>query len=94
VGESPPRLLDVRSAEEYAAGHVPGALSVPFEQLSARARAGELGAPDAALAVVCAAGSRSAQACVRLTRVLGFADVRNVTGGTLAWQSAGLPLDT
>jgi len=74
---------------------VPGALSVPLEELSARAKAGELGAaPSARLAVVCASGGRSAQAAVRLKRVLGFADVTNVRGGLAAWTAAGLPVQT
>jgi rhodanese-related sulfurtransferase len=120
VQESLPRLLllDVRSAEEYAAGcvctsslrhfsawvlsalacvclrrHVPGAVSAPLESLSASARAGAFGGMDAPLAVVCATGARSAQAAVRLKRVLGFADVTNVKGGTAAWQDLGLPLE-
>jgi rhodanese-related sulfurtransferase len=71
---------------------VPGAVNVPLEELSARARAGELGPAAAPLAVVCASGARSAQACVRLKRVLGFADVSNARGGLAAWEAAGLPV--
>ena len=67
-------------------------MNVPLEELSARARAGELGGAGAALAVVCASGARSAQACVRLKRVLGVADVSNVKGGRAAGEDAGLPL--
>jgi rhodanese-related sulfurtransferase len=72
---------------------VPGAVSAPLESLSASARAGAFGGMDAPLAVVCATGARSAQAAVRLKRVLGFADVTNVKGGTAAWQDLGLPLE-
>ena len=75
-----------------AARRVPGAVNVPLEELSTRARAGDLGAATAAVAVVCATGARSAQACVRLKRVLGFADVSNVKGGLAAWTDAGLPV--
>lgn len=67
-------------------------MNVPLEELSTRARAGDLGAATAAVAVVCATGARSAQACVRLKRVLGFADVSNVKGGLAAWTDAGLPV--
>ena len=71
---------------------MPGAVNVPLDELSARARAGDLGPATAPLAVVCASGARSAQACVRLKRVLGFADVSNVRGGLAAWDAAGLPM--
>ncbi|WP_329113298.1 rhodanese-like domain-containing protein [Streptomyces sp. NBC_01465] len=85
-------VLDVRAPGEYAAGHIPGAINVPLDSL------GEL-VPDLReasarreLVVVCAAGSRSATACERLAA----ADVRatGLTGGTQAWQAAGLPVDT
>jgi rhodanese-related sulfurtransferase len=72
---------------------VPGAESAPLEQLSTLARAGALGDAGAPLAVVCASGARSAQAAVRLKRVLGFRDVTNVRGGTAAWAGVGLPLE-
>ena len=68
-------------------------MSAPLEELSTRAKAGSFGAREAPLAVVCATGARSAQAAVRLKRVLGFADVTNVRGGTAAWADAGLPLE-
>jgi rhodanese-related sulfurtransferase len=74
------------------ARHIPGAVSAPLEELSARAKAGALGAASGPLAVVCASGTRSAQACVRLKRVLGFSDVANVRGGTAAWVALGKPL--
>ena len=69
-------------------------MNVPLEELSLHARAGELGPTAAPVAVVCASGARSAQACVRLKRVLGFADVSNVKGGLAAWTDAGLPVQT
>ncbi len=73
--------------------HIPGAVSAPLEELSARAKGGSLGERDAPLAVVCATGARSAQAAVRLKRVLGFTHVTNVRGGTAAWADSGLPLE-
>lgn len=84
-GAVPPLLLDVRSAAEFATGSLPGARSAPLEELSARARAGELGAPASPLVVFCAGGTRSAQAAVRLKRVLGFNDVASLRGGLAAW---------
>jgi rhodanese-related sulfurtransferase len=87
-------LLDVRSAAEYASGHVPGALHVDLGRLSEAVRAGELDVHRGArLATVCETGVRSAQAAVRLARVFGFADVANVRGGTRAWAEAGFGLE-
>lgn len=87
-------LLDVRSAAEYASGHVPGALHVDLGRLSEAVRSGELDAHRGArLATVCETGARSAQAAVRLARVFGFADVANVRGGTRAWAEAGFGLE-
>ncbi|KAK9831647.1 hypothetical protein WJX74_004196 [Apatococcus lobatus] len=83
-------LLDVRSKEEFEGGHVPSALNVPLDKLSTCAKDGWLGdCKTRPIAVVCKSGSRSAQAAVKLTKVLGFEDVVNVSGGTEGWMTAG-----
>ncbi|KAK9812602.1 hypothetical protein WJX72_000345 [[Myrmecia] bisecta] len=83
-------VLDVRSDDEYASGHVPGALNMPLDRLSAAVKGGELEQhKEQSISVICASGSRSAQATVRLTKVFGFKDVANVRGGTRAWVGAG-----
>lgn len=88
----PLMVLDIRTAAEFEACHVPGALSMPFAELSAAVQAGELDAwREQPLAVMCTSGMTSAQACVRLSKVFGFAHPINVTGGLLAWRDAGLP---
>ncbi|MBM3462556.1 MAG: MBL fold metallo-hydrolase [Armatimonadetes bacterium] len=78
-------VLDVRRPAEYAAGHVPGALSIPLSELERRL--GEL-RPDAPTAVVCASGYRSSAAASILQRH-GFGALSNVVGGTSAWIQAG-----
>lgn len=80
-------VLDVRQADEYEAGHVPGAVLVPLDQLPARL--GELPS-DQELNVICRSGGRSATAVEALNRA-GYAAV-NVAGGTLAWVDAGNPV--
>jgi rhodanese-related sulfurtransferase len=52
-------LLDVRTAEEFATGHLPGAKNIPVQELSARLR--EL-PPKASVVVYCRSGGRSAAA--------------------------------
>lgn len=78
-----PVLLDVREDDEWRAGHAPGALHVPLQEVPARLA--EL--PDAPLAVVCRVGARSAQAVAWLAAQ--GVDAFNVDGGMQAWEAAG-----
>ena len=78
-----PVLLDVREEDEWRAGHAPGAVHVPLQELPARLT--EL--PDAPLAVVCRAGARSAQAVAWLAGQ--GVDAVNVDGGMQAWEASG-----
>ncbi|GAA1883410.1 rhodanese-like domain-containing protein [Lapillicoccus jejuensis] len=82
-------VIDVREPREYAAGHVPGARSIPMGQLASR-RA-ELD-PTRSLHVICASGNRSA-AMTDFLRGVGF-DAASVVGGTDAWVRSGRPLVT
>ncbi|MFA7302800.1 MAG: rhodanese-like domain-containing protein [Candidatus Paceibacterota bacterium] len=82
-------FIDVRTSAEYAAGHAVGARNVPLDTLS-DAHAAEL-APHDAVYVICQSGGRSAAAAGLLTKA-GVKAV-NVSGGTLAWRSAGLPME-
>ena len=89
-------VLDVRTQQEYAVGHVPGAMNIPLDGLSDAVRSGQLDRfrdPQRMICVICASGGRSAQATVRLTRVFGFSDVVNVAGGTIEWINAGFPIE-
>jgi rhodanese-related sulfurtransferase len=82
-------LLDVREDHEWAAGHAPGAVHLPLQQVPARLA--EL-PRDRPVDVVCHLGGRSAQATAFL-RQQGV-DARNVEGGMDAWERAGLPVVT
>ncbi len=84
-GESPPLLVDVRTAAEYARGHLPGALLVPVDELGSRLEELRGRGP---LVVYCEVGGRSARAA-GLLRAAGFAAVSDLAGGHLAWQAAG-----
>jgi rhodanese-related sulfurtransferase len=67
---------------------IPSAVNIPLDMLSDAVRAGQLDPYHAStIAVVCASGQRSAQATVRLSKVFGFKNVSNVSGGMAAWQS-------
>jgi rhodanese-related sulfurtransferase len=82
----PIQLIDVRSAGEYAAGHVPQASNIPLEQLESRLD--DLGHQP--VAVLCQSGNRAGMACEVLAGHRD--DVLLVEGGTSAWQAAGLPV--
>jgi rhodanese-related sulfurtransferase len=84
----PATVLDVRRPGEFAAGHLPGAHSVPLDQIADAAVAPP---PIGPLYVVCASGYRSsAAASILAARGL---DVVNVVGGTNAWVAAGFPVE-
>ena len=83
-------LIDVRSAAEFAAGHVSGARHVPLDRLDAAQLAAE--SRDRQLHVICQGGVRSRKACEQL-EAAGLAEVVDVAGGTNAWKMAGLPLE-
>jgi phage shock protein E len=86
VAENPPQVLDVRTAEEFAAGHVPGAVLIPHDQLATRLA--ELDR-DRPVLVYCRSGRRSTLA-ETLLETEGF-DVRQIDGSWLRWQAEGLP---
>lgn len=84
-------VLDVRTPEEFAAGHVPGAVNVPHDQVEARIA--ELrGVRDRDLVVYCRSGKRAGMALETLGR-LGFTRLAHLQGDWLAWESAGLPAE-
>lgn len=60
------RLLDVRTAGEFASGHLPGAVLLPVDQLAGRL--GSVGPKDRPVVVYCHSGLRSARAATLLRR--------------------------
>lgn len=95
--------LDVRTKEEFVAGHCPGAVNIPImemgpagmtpnpafmDQVAARY-------PDSAaaqLVVGCKAGPRSTRA-VQILAAQNYKNLINVVGGYMAWEAAGLPTE-
>ncbi len=84
------QVIDVREAEEFAAGHLPDAKNVPLAKLADRINEIER-FKDKPVIVCCASGMRSGKACGEL-RKLGFAKVNNLSGGIDAWVGAGYPV--
>jgi rhodanese-related sulfurtransferase len=83
-------VVDVRTAEEFAKGHLRDAKNIPLADLSTRI--GELDKSKArSVVVVCQSGARADKA-VRQLAAAGFEDVISLDGGLTAWQAAGLPV--
>jgi hydroxyacylglutathione hydrolase len=78
-------LVDVREPEEFAGGHVPGAINLPQADLATRL--GEL-PRDHLVFVICQGGFRSLRAAQFLSQC-GFSNVASVKGGTEAWRAGG-----
>jgi rhodanese-related sulfurtransferase len=83
-------LIDVRTREEYVAGHIPGFWWMPGGQ--AVQRADDTVAVRAGTVVFCCDGTVRASVTASWYRQMGFTEVFAVTGGTTAWAAAGLPL--
>jgi rhodanese-related sulfurtransferase len=82
------QLVDVRTAEEFAAGSVPNARNIPLGEIGQRA--GEL-RKDRPVILVCQHGRTSGRAAMKL-RAGGLGEVYVLAGGVAAWREAGLPI--
>ena len=85
IFQSGAHIIDVRSAPEWAAGHVEGSDRVAAGEVGART----VGRADSVL-VVCRDGSKSKRAAKKLAKE-GYR-VYHLAGGLVAWREIGLPL--
>jgi len=85
-------VIDLRSSEAFARGHIVHAKNIPFDELSARTDALDKykGKP---IVAVCDAGSTSGKA-VQMLQKSGVKEVYGLRGGITAWTQANLPLVT
>ena len=81
------QLVDVRTPEEFAEGHIPGALNIDWKADDFIGNATAALSKDRPVMVYCRSGKRSAAAAGKLSKV-GF-KVLNLTGGFLGWEEAG-----
>ena len=84
-----PIVIDVRTPDEYATGHIPGAVNIPFDQVAERIS--EVDAPHG-VALYCMFGPRARMGEAALLAA-GHSSVFHIEGGLAAWQAAGLPVD-
>jgi len=90
VSKAYSQFVDVRTPEEYSSGHAARAINIPIDTLAANLDRLEKNEP---VYLICQTGNRSKKAAVML-KDAGFNNVLNVIGGTTAWQTANLPMET
>jgi len=78
-------LIDVREADEYAAGHVPTAISIPLSTVQERV---DEFRHDGTVYVICQVGGRSMRACQYLAD-FDIDNLVNIAGGTSGWLALG-----
>lgn len=84
-------VVDVRTPEEFAAGHVPGAINIPYTYMPARLS--ELAtAGDKDIVLYCESGVRTLRAIARL-RENGFARLLHLEGDMTKWRAAQRPVE-
>ena len=89
VAKAYSQFIDVRTPEEYSGGHAARSENIPLDTLTASFDKLEKNEP---VYIICQTGNRSKKAAEML-KSAGFNNVLNVTGGTVAWQAAGLPME-
>ena len=85
-------LIDVRDADEYQAGHIPGAIHASRGVLEFRlSSTPELSARDLKVVLYCKTSGRAALAA-RAMHDMGYLQVQSIAGGFDAWVAAGKPV--
>jgi rhodanese-related sulfurtransferase len=85
-------LIDVREADEYAAGHLPGAIHASRGMLEFKlSNSPELSSRDLKIVLYCKTSGRAALAACAL-HDMGYLQVKSISGGFDAWTGAGKPV--
>ena len=84
-------VLDVRTAEEFASGHVPGALNIPYDQIEQHLAELEK-ARNSDIVAYCRSGRRTGIALETL-KAKGFTHLLHLEGDLPAWQDGGHPIE-
>ena len=82
-----PTIIDVRTPQEFAAGHLPGAINIDFHHPNFRKKLAALDRNEE-YAIYCRSGNRSGDT-LTLMRTLGFRAVRDLSGGIESWRASG-----
>lgn len=87
--EQAPLVLDIRTHQEFRAGHVPGAVNVPLQAVASFAAS--LADKDQPLVLYCETGVRARSARYDL-REMGFTHLTQLAGDMGGWRRSGLPV--
>jgi rhodanese-related sulfurtransferase len=85
------QIVDVRTPEEFAQGHLKGAVNIDFYSPTFEKDLAQL-KKDQPVMVYCRSGGRSGKAATKMGE-MGFSKVVDLSGGILGWQSAGEPVE-
>ena len=85
-------ILDVRTAGEYAAGHIAGAINIDVESANFDSKIANLD-KNVEYSIYCHSGRRSMIAANKMAET-GFTKLTNLQDGIISWQAAGFPLVT
>jgi len=83
-------VVDVRTPQEFGAGHLQGAILLPVQVLDTKATQ-VLQDKNAPYFVYCRSGNRS-EVAVNMLKKMGYTNVTNMLGGIIDWSNKGLPL--
>ena len=86
-------LIDVRESTEWDAGHIPGAKHVPRGYLESRVEGAAGSDRSQEIVIYCASGQRSALAAHTLKELLGYENVKSMTGGITLWKDRGYKVE-
>ena len=89
-GDEATYVLDVRSPEEYASGHVPGAVNIPYDQIASRIAEVP---KDKDVVLYCKSGRRAGIAAETLAGQ-GYTRLQHLEGDIVAWVAKGRPVET
>ncbi len=88
-GEKAPYVLDVRTAEEFVSGHVPGAVNIPYDQVASRLAEVP---KDRDVVLYCRSGRR-AQLAAEVLADKGYSRLQHLQGDMPAWAAQGGPVE-
>ena len=84
-------VLDVRTVQEYDAGHIPGALHIPHTELDLRADEVRRARARGGVVVYCMRGPRS-RVAEKMLVANGITNLHHLEGGFMGWKAAGNPV--
>ncbi len=90
---SPPLILDIRSREDYARSHIPGAINIPVDELPTRMAELPIAKSDEVVVVQQLPWEPGEKLAEETLRESGYSNVRHLTGQLRKWNAAKLPTE-